>query len=89
MYARVFTARCNALLDVLDALLAAGSESSFAMLSQHKRFRRKRPSRYAAVDESPIESGVRFRKEHLGWTLPRFPHAETGDTWTLPTALAH
>jgi len=32
---------------------------------------------------------VRFRKENLGWTLPRFPHAETGNTWTLPTALAH
>jgi len=33
-----------------------------------------------------IECGVRFRKERLGWTLPRFQCAETGDRWTQ---LAH
>jgi len=37
----------------------------------------------------PIEPGMRFRKETLGWTLPRFQSAETGDTWTLLVALAH
>jgi len=43
----------------------------------------------AYVHRWPIEPGVRFRKENLGWTLPRFQHAETGDTWTLLVALAH
>ncbi|MFN3742843.1 MAG: transposase, partial [Anaerolineales bacterium] len=37
----------------------------------------------------PIEPGVRFRKENLGWTLPRFQRAESGDTWTYLVALAH
>lgn len=43
----------------------------------------------AYVHRWPIEPGLRFRKEALGWTLPRFQHAETGDTWTLLVALAH
>lgn len=37
----------------------------------------------------PIEPGVRFRKESLGWNLPRFQSAATGDTWTLLVAVAH
>jgi len=37
----------------------------------------------------PIEPGVRFRKERLGWNLPRFQSAATGDTWTLLVAVAH
>lgn len=37
----------------------------------------------------PIEPGVRFRKDNLGWTLPRFQRAESGDTWTYLVALAH
>lgn len=37
----------------------------------------------------PVEPGVRFRKENLGWTLPRFQRAETGDTWTYLVVLAH
>jgi len=43
----------------------------------------------AYVNRWPIEPGVRFRKETLGWTLPRFQSAKTGDTWTLLVALAH
>jgi hypothetical protein len=43
----------------------------------------------AYVKRWPIEPGVRFRKETLGWTLPRFHSAETGDTWTCLVALAH
>jgi hypothetical protein len=43
----------------------------------------------AYVNRWPIEPGVRFRKETLGWTLPRFQSAETGDTWTQLVALAH
>lgn len=41
------------------------------------------------VNRWPIEPGIRFRKENLGWTLPRFQSAETGDTWTLLVTLAH
>ncbi len=37
----------------------------------------------------PVEPGMHFRKETLGWTLPRFPRAETGDTWTQLVMLAH
>jgi len=44
---------------------------------------------FAYVNRWPIEPGVRFRKETLGWTLPRFQSAETGDTWTWLVALAH
>lgn len=43
----------------------------------------------AYVHRWSIEPGVRFRKETLGWTLPRFQSAETGDTWTQLVALAH
>lgn len=43
----------------------------------------------AYTNRWPIEPGMRFRKETLGWTLPRFQRAETGDTWTLLVALAH
>jgi hypothetical protein len=32
---------------------------------------------------------MRFRKETLGWTLPRFQSAETDNTWTWLAALAH
>lgn len=43
----------------------------------------------AYVQRWPVEPGVRFRKEKLGWTLPRFQRPETGDTWTHLVALAH
>ena len=43
----------------------------------------------AYVNRWPIEPGMRFRKETLGWTLPRFQNAQTGDTWTQLVALAH
>jgi DDE superfamily endonuclease len=36
----------------------------------------------------PIEPGLHFRKETLGWTQPRFQNKETGDRWTWLTALA-
>lgn len=36
----------------------------------------------------PIEPGLHFRKETLGWTRPRFQSKETGDRWTWLTALA-
>ncbi len=36
----------------------------------------------------PIEPGIRFRKQHLGWTTPRFQYKETGDRWSWLVALA-
>jgi hypothetical protein len=36
----------------------------------------------------PIEPGLHFRKETLGWTQPRFQSKEAGDCWTWLTALA-
>lgn len=36
----------------------------------------------------PIEPGLRFRKENLSWTLPRFQSAESGDTWSELVAVA-
>ena len=42
----------------------------------------------AYVSHWPIEPGIHFRKETLGWTLPRFQTQEAGDRWTELTALA-
>jgi hypothetical protein len=36
----------------------------------------------------PVEPGTRFRKQCLGWNLPRFQHKETGDRWSWLVALA-
>ena len=36
----------------------------------------------------PVEPGIRFRKQHLGWTTPQFQHKETGDRWSWLIALA-
>jgi hypothetical protein len=36
----------------------------------------------------PVEPGIRFRKQRLGWNLPRFQHKETGDRWSWLVALA-
>ena len=36
----------------------------------------------------PIEPGLRFRKETLGWTRPRFQSKAAGDCWTWLMALA-
>jgi hypothetical protein len=43
----------------------------------------------AYANRWPIEPSMRFRKETLGWTLPRFQRPETGDTWTYLIMLAH
>lgn len=36
----------------------------------------------------PVEPGIRFRKQRLGWNLPRFQHKETGDRWSWFGGLA-
>lgn len=42
----------------------------------------------AYIARWPVEAGIHFRKETLGWTLPRFQSKEAGDRWTELTALA-
>jgi hypothetical protein len=37
----------------------------------------------------PVEPGIRFRKQSLAWTLPRFQTAEACDRWTHLVTLAH
>jgi hypothetical protein len=36
----------------------------------------------------PVEPSIHFRKETLGWTLPRFQTKEAGDRWTELIAIA-
>jgi hypothetical protein len=36
----------------------------------------------------PVEPGIRFRKETLGWCMPRFHCKEVGDRWTALIVIA-
>ncbi len=36
----------------------------------------------------PVEPSIRFRKQYLNWTLPRFQSAESCDRWTMLVSLA-
>ena len=42
----------------------------------------------AYISRWPVEPGIHFRKETLGWTMPRFQTKEAGDRWTELTAIA-
>ena len=42
----------------------------------------------AYVHRWPVEPGIRFRKQRLGWTTPQFQDKETGDRWSWLVALA-
>jgi len=42
----------------------------------------------AYIARWPVEPGIRFRKEILCWTLPRFQRKEACDLWTELTAIA-
>jgi hypothetical protein len=42
----------------------------------------------AYISRWPVEASIHFRKQTLGWTLPRFQSKEVGDRWTELTALA-
>jgi hypothetical protein len=55
----------------------------------------QKPSEPALVDlwhgyqhRWPVEPGIRFRKQSLTWTLPRFQDAEACDRWTSLVTLA-
>jgi hypothetical protein len=56
VYANGFSARRDALFDLLDALIAEGPVSSFVRLSQSSQFQRKWPSLYGAVEDGEIDS---------------------------------
>jgi hypothetical protein len=36
----------------------------------------------------PVEPGIRFRKQYLYWTLPRFQESERCDRWTMLVSIA-
>lgn len=85
VYERVFTARRDALFEVLDALLSVDSVSSFALLSQSERFRRSWSSLYAAVEDGAIDQEA--LQSVLAQQLPRqgvciFPL--DGSCWPRP-----
>ena len=42
----------------------------------------------AYVHRWPVEPGIRFRKQRLGWTTPQFQHKDTCDRWSWLIALA-
>jgi hypothetical protein len=42
----------------------------------------------AYVHRWPVEPGIRFRKQRLGWTTPQFQHKDTCDRWSWLVALA-
>jgi hypothetical protein len=42
----------------------------------------------AYISRWPVEPGIHFRKETLGWTQPRFQSKEIGDRWSELTAIA-
>jgi hypothetical protein len=42
----------------------------------------------AYVYRWPVEPGIRFRKQRLGWTTPQFQHKEIGDRWSWLVGLA-
>jgi len=87
IYENGLLARKDALFDVLDALLATGSVSSFAMLSQSERFQRKWPSLYASIEDGKFDSG--WLRDFLGRQVPSkgiciFPL--DGSPWQRPRA---
>ena len=68
IYENGMLARKDALFDVMDALLATDSVSSFAMLSQSERFQRKWPSLYAGIEDGKIDSA--WLQDFLGRQVP-------------------
>jgi hypothetical protein len=55
VYQHGMSARQDALFDLLDALIAQGPVSSFAMLSQVEQFHRKCSSLYAAMQDGRFD----------------------------------
>ena len=87
VYQNGILARRDALFDLLDALVAQGFVSSFAMLSQAEQFQRKWPSLYAAVEDGRVDE-VWLRK-FLAQQVPQngvCVFALDGSPWPRPRA---
>lgn len=85
VYANGFSARRDALFNLLDALIAEGPVSSFVRLSQSSQFQRKWPSLYGAVEDGEIDSP--WLRTHLARQVPHqgvcvFPI--DGSPWPRP-----
>jgi len=87
VYAHGLLARRDALFELLDALVTTGAVSSFAMLSQSDRFRRKWPSIYAAIEDGRLDSewlrkDLAQRASKTGICV----YALDGSSWPRPRA---
>jgi hypothetical protein len=85
VYENGMLARKDALFDLLDALIAEGSVSSFARLSQSSQFQRKWPSLYAAVEDGDFD--CQWLRTYLARQVPQqgvcvFPI--DGSPWPRP-----
>ena len=69
VYAHGITRRRDAVFDLLDAMIAEGAVSSFAMLSQAERFQRKWPSLYAVVEDGRLNEA--WLRKFLAQHVPR------------------
>jgi hypothetical protein len=87
VYDHGITARRDAMFNLLDALLAQGSVSSFAMLSQAEQFQRKWPSLYAAVEDGQLNEA--WLRQYLAQQVPQQGicyFALDGSPWPRPRA---
>ena len=87
VYQNGITARRDAVFDLLDALMAQGPVSSFAMLSQAEPFQRKWPSLYAAVEDGRLNEA--WLRQFLAQQAPRSGicfFALDGSPWPRPRA---
>ncbi len=87
VYEKGISARRDAVFNLLDALLARGSVSSFAMLSQVEQFQRKWPSLYAAVEDGQLDEAWlrKFLAQHVPNRGICF-FALDGSPWPRPRA---
>ena len=69
VYEHGITHRRDAVFNLLDAMIAEGSVSSFAMLSQAGEFQRKWASLYAAVEDGRLNEA--WLRKFLGQQVPR------------------
>lgn len=87
VYTHGMLKRRDALFELLDALVTTGQVSSFAMLSQSDRFRRKWPSIYAAIEDGRLDS--EWLRKDLAQRAPKTGtcvFALDGSPWPRPRA---
>ena len=87
IYEQGFTARRDALFNLVDALLAQGTVASFAMLSQSEQFERRWPSLYAAIEDGELDEA--WLRKFLAQRVPDIGicyFALDGSPWPRPRA---